>query len=162
MEHTGCYCSLNLCRDPADSLIFCVWLVPTCEALVAEIWLCFARDVCEVMFQMRLFSAVRPTEPNVQHKTKVTKLTNIGVRECHIGPCLLDQSYAFERGLETARKTIDQKLIYALAFNKPTVSFIKQTREITEKRAAFLFAVHRPSSAGARMPMTSGTVQRLH
>lgn len=42
MVHTGCHCGLNLCRDPADWGTLCVRLVPTWEALLTEIWLCFA------------------------------------------------------------------------------------------------------------------------
>lgn len=42
MVHTGCYCGLNLCREPADWGTLCVRLVPTWETLFTETWLCFA------------------------------------------------------------------------------------------------------------------------
>lgn len=71
---------------------------------------------------------------------------------------MLAQSQEMQFGVHET-ETIHHKLLLAPPSDKPSVSFIRQAPQTPRRRAAFPSARHRPSSAGARLPMTSRTSQ---
>lgn len=105
-------------------------------------------------------------QENVQHGTRATTSTNIGVSEwsqymgLHI--CSINHRRRIFVCAWNSLETMHLRLLHVPPSNKPAISFIRQTVEILWHRAAFPFAQLRPSSAEARLPMTSRTLKQLH